>query len=103
MKINKIEINNFYSIKNVTLNFDKYKGIVLIEGKNKDTKGSNGSGKSVLVEAVVWGLFGKTIRKSTEEALINNFTNTSYVISLHINILEHKCEIFNNNICIGNS
>jgi len=85
MKINKIEINNFYSIKNITLNFDKYKGIVLIEGKNKDTKGSNGSGKSVLVEAVVWGLFGKTIRKSTEEALINNKVKKDCSVKITVN------------------
>jgi len=85
MKINKIEINNFYSIKNVKLRFDKYKGIVLIEGKNRDTGGSNGSGKSVLVEAVVWGLFGKTIRKSTEEALINNKERKKCSVKITIN------------------
>ena len=56
MKINKIEISNFYSIKNIKFSFDKYKGLVLINGKNKDTGGSNGSGKSVLIESVVWGL-----------------------------------------------
>lgn len=53
------------------LDFSKYSGIVRVIGKNKDTGGSNGSGKSSIFEAVVWGLFGKTIRKSTEEALIN--------------------------------
>jgi len=58
MKINKVEIKNFYSIKNVVLNFDNFKSLVLLEGKNRDTGGSNGSGKSVLIEAVVWGLFG---------------------------------------------
>ena len=65
MKINKIEIRNFYSIKKTSLNFNNFKGLVLIEGKNKDTGGSNGAGKSVLIEAVVWGLFGKTIRKKS--------------------------------------
>ena len=49
MHINKVEINNFYSVKKASLKFDKYKGLVLIEGKNKDTGGSNGSGKSVLI------------------------------------------------------
>ena len=85
MKINKIEINNFYSIKNVKLKFDKYDGIVLLEGANKDTGGSNGSGKSALIEAVVWGLFGKTIRKSTEEALINNKSKKACSVKITVN------------------
>lgn len=71
MKIKNLEANNFYSIKNVKLNFESYDGLILIEGKNLDTGDSNGSGKSSIIEAVVWGLFGKTIRKSNESALIN--------------------------------
>lgn len=85
MKINKIEIFNFYSIKNVKLSFDKYKGIVLIEGKNNDTKGSNGSGKSAIIEAVVWGLFGRTVRKSTEEALVNNSSKKNCSVRITVN------------------
>ena len=85
MQINKVEINNFYSVKNLSLKFDKYKGLVLIEGDNKDTGGSNGSGKSVILESVVWGLFGKTIRKSTEEALVNNQEKKKCSVKLTIN------------------
>lgn len=85
MKINKVEIANFYSIKDVRLSLDKHKGIVLIEGKNKDTGGSNGSGKSALIESVVWGLFGRTIRKSTEEALVNNQVKKGCRVRITIN------------------
>lgn len=72
MKITKIEIKNFYSIKNLTLDFTEYQGITLIDGRNKDLGGSNGSGKSSIFEGIVWGLFGKTIRKSNEEAVVNS-------------------------------
>ena len=84
MKIKRIEIRNFYSIKDVKLNFEKYKGVTLVEGVNKDTGGSNGAGKSALFEAVVWGLFGKTIRKSTEAALINNIANKGCSVKLFL-------------------
>ena len=72
MKIKKVEIRNFYSFKKATLSLPKANGITLIDGYNDDTLGSNGAGKSVLVEAVYFGLTGKTIRKSTDEALVNN-------------------------------
>jgi DNA repair exonuclease SbcCD ATPase subunit len=85
MKINKININNFYSFQEAELSFDQYSGLILIEGKNKDTGGSNGSGKSSLIEAVVWGLFGKTIRKSTEEAMVNFGSKKNCRVELTIN------------------
>ena len=72
MKINKIKIKNFYSFKQASLDFSTYSGLTLIKGKNKDTGGSNGSGKSALVEALFFALTGKTIRKSTEDSLVNN-------------------------------
>jgi len=72
MKINNIKIKNFYSFKEAYLDFTSYSGLTLIKGKNNDTKGSNGSGKSALVEALFFSLTGKTIRKSTEDSLVNN-------------------------------
>lgn len=51
---------------------DEVRGLTLIKGDNKDTGGSNGSGKSALFEAIIWGLTGRTIRRSVEEAMIHN-------------------------------
>jgi len=85
MKIHSIEINNFYSIKHLELSFDDYNGITVVEGINNDSQGSNGAGKSALFEAVVWALFGKTIRKSNEEALINNREKRDCWVKIRIN------------------
>ena len=84
MKIDKINIQNFYSFKDVSLNLGDYRGLTLIKGKNKDTGGSNGSGKSALVEAIYFGLTGKTIRKSTEESLVNNQAKKKCVVEIHL-------------------
>ena len=71
MNIKSIKIQNFYSFESAEINFDKFNNLVLIKGINKDAKGSNGAGKSAFVEAIYFGLTGKTIRKSTEEAMIH--------------------------------
>jgi len=84
MKIEKIHIQNFYSFKNASLDLQNYSGLTVIKGKNKDTGGSNGSGKSALVEALYFGLTGKTIRKSTEDSLVNNQAKKKCVVSLEL-------------------
>jgi len=87
MKINKVEIENFLSIEKTELDFEKHEGLVHVIGKNKDTKphSSNGAGKSSLIEAIVFALFGKTIRKTSEKSLVNVFTKGKCKVVLHVN------------------
>lgn len=49
------------------------RGLVLIEGENRDdpTVDNNGSGKSSISEALLWALFGKTIRGVTGDEVVN--------------------------------
>jgi len=84
MKIKKVSFENFYSYEKCSIDFRKHKGIVGIEGINKDTGGSNGAGKSVILEAIVYGLFGKSIRKSTEDAMVNSTAGRGCVVELEI-------------------
>lgn len=84
MRLTKLIIKNFYSYKDVTVNFSKYSGMTLIKGVNKDSYGSNGAGKSALAEAIFFGLTGKTIRKSTEEAYVNNTSKKGCYVEVHI-------------------
>ena len=66
MKINSIKIEGFLSVRNAEINFDNYFGITNIQGLNEDTNpiSSNGAGKSTIIEAVSFALFGNTIRRS---------------------------------------
>lgn len=73
-KINfkKIKAKNFfcYGKEGIQIDFEKYKNIVLIKGKNLDISSdqeddkhsSNGVGKSSIIDALVYGLFGKTVK-----------------------------------------
>jgi DNA repair exonuclease SbcCD ATPase subunit len=87
MKINSVEIENFLSIKKDKVNFDSFKGLVQVKGKNKDTKpfSSNGAGKSALIEAVVFALFGKTIRKTTEKSVTHVQSKEACKVVLKVN------------------
>jgi len=85
MRINKVEINNFYSFQKASVNFDKYEGLVLIEGENRDSNCSVGSGKSAIFEAVTYGLFGNTIRKSNEPSLVNAQKGKKLMVRLTVN------------------
>tara|TARA_R110002020_G_scaffold59341_8_gene161861 strand:+ start:339 stop:1925 length:1587 start_codon:yes stop_codon:yes gene_type:complete len=84
MKIQKILIKNFLSFADSELKFSKYSGLTLIKGANKDAGGSNGSGKSALLEALFFGLTGNTIRKSNEDSLVNNQAGRKCLVELHL-------------------
>lgn len=59
MKLEKLIIENFLSIKEATL-YLADKGLVSIEGENLDdtSANSNGSGKSSIINAILWGCYG---------------------------------------------
>lgn len=87
MQLNKLEIYNFLSIKEAVIDFDSCKNLVRIIGKNYDTKpmGSNGAGKSTVIEAIMFALFGKTIRKTNDKSLKNYHTKGKCRVVLTIN------------------
>lgn len=65
MIIESVFIQNFMSFKEANLVLTDYDGITLIEGKC-DSAGanSNGSGKSAILDAITWCLYGKLVRKT---------------------------------------
>jgi DNA repair exonuclease SbcCD ATPase subunit len=56
-----LKIENFMSIEDMFLEF-KRPGNYLITGYNEVGGDSNGSGKSTILNAIIWGLFGKTAK-----------------------------------------
>jgi DNA repair exonuclease SbcCD ATPase subunit len=92
MKIKSLYIKNFFSIQELHLDLET-KGITCIEGKNKDTGGSIGVGKSSIYEAMVWGLFGRTIRKSVQDSLVNNKAKKECQVTIQLDEEIEICRV----------
>ena len=73
MILKKLTIQNFLSIRNISLELDN-QNLVLIKGKNLDNEAidNNGSGKSSLIEALVYSIYGRTIRGLKGDAVVHN-------------------------------
>lgn len=87
MKLNTIKIENFLSIEEAEIDFEDFSELVRVVGVNNDTKpkSSNGAGKSSIIEAVAFALFGKTIRKTTEKSLGNLNTKGKCRVTIRVN------------------
>jgi DNA repair exonuclease SbcCD ATPase subunit len=93
IKFKKIKVQNFlcFGDKGIEINFSNYGAIIVVTGKNLDVKdgdlnSSNGSGKSSIMDAVLYGLFGKTLKNPKKigvKDVINNKTNKKMAIEIY--------------------
>jgi DNA repair exonuclease SbcCD ATPase subunit len=74
MKFLDIYIKNFCSFKEAHFPIGNYSGCTLIEGLNLDNPGalSNGAGKTGCIEALIWGLYGKTYKGISGDDVVND-------------------------------
>lgn len=72
MRILSMHIENFLSFGKADFDLAEA-GLVLVEGENYDDASarSNGSGKSAMIDALVWCLFGKTLRGYDHDEVVN--------------------------------
>lgn len=72
ISFHRVEIHNFMSFADEVFDFDTQKGLNLITGKNFDIPSSkNGSGKSNLFWALLFGLYGQLPDKMKSEHIAN--------------------------------
>lgn len=69
MKFKSLKGRNFWSYSEFDVKFDQ--GLCLIEGHNYDEGGSNGAGKSGLLNSVCFALFGQLPKKIKVDDVIN--------------------------------
>ena len=55
-----LNLNNFYSHKESSVDFSTFKSVLLLGNTEGDYTKSNGSGKSAIFEAILWCLFNKS-------------------------------------------
>lgn len=77
MIFTNILIQNFLGFRTLTEFPLKDQGLVLIEG-------ANGAGKSSIYEAIVWCLFGKTVRGYSADEVINRKAKKDCLVSLYL-------------------
>lgn len=77
IRFGQLTIRNFMSFGNAPITFDlSTPGTVLVEGRNMDRGGSNGSGKTSIINALCYALFNKPFDNISLNRLINT-TNAS--------------------------
>lgn len=86
IKITKLTMKNFLSVGAVTsaLNLDK-NGLTLVLGANTDSNGGltrNGAGKTTVLQAISYALYGSPISKIKADNLINNINQKGMMVTL---------------------
>lgn len=90
---NNISIQNFLSIGNTPVNIDFRNGLHVITGINKDQSDRrNGIGKSTILDALSFVLFGSTLRDLKKEFIINNITKSTSKISLSFTVCNNNIQ-----------
>lgn len=98
LKITGVTIKNFLSIGNATqaLKLDEH-GLTLILGNNGDANGvptKNGAGKSTILQAISFGLYGQPLTKIKIPNLVNNINGKAMhvVIDFERNNVKYRIE-----------
>ena len=84
--LTKIVIRNFLSIGNIEQTIDlSLNGLTLVIGENVDVGGGNsknGVGKTTLLQAISYVLFGEPLSKIKIDNLINNINNKGMLVTI---------------------
>lgn len=81
-----LRIQNFLSYRSSQTIELQGQGLVLIEGRNKDdpNTSSNGSGKSSIIDALIWCLYGSTLRGYEGDEVINKAASSMCQVDVQL-------------------
>jgi DNA repair exonuclease SbcCD ATPase subunit len=92
MDFKSLYIRNFLTIGTAQLDLDS-RGLILIQGVNNDDPSakSNGAGKSSIVDALFWALYGETARGVSGDDVINETAGKDCHVSV---VVEDGADLF---------
>lgn len=76
MILTSVKFKNFFSVGNDFINID------LTRFRKAIVTGGNGMGKSTILSAITFALFGKTIKQVTKSQIINSINNKACVVEI---------------------
>jgi DNA repair exonuclease SbcCD ATPase subunit len=86
MRFGELEIQNFLSFGPKQVIELGGQGLVVVLGQNRDgaAADSNGAGKSTIMEAIVWVLFGETMRGYKADEVVHRLVKDTCYVSLTV-------------------
>lgn len=106
MILKHLSIQNFLSIKNIELDLSN-RGLMLLQGRNldNDSLNNNGAGKSSIIEALIYVLYGRTIRGLKGDTVVHKIPGKNMKICLELvddnkdtyQIVRHRLHSVNKN------
>jgi len=85
--LTKMLLENFRSFISAEIEFNSRSGLVLLAGRNEiaEKLGSNGAGKTSLLEAIVWCLYGSGIRGAKTSSVLS-WGKEKVAVKIYLNI-----------------
>jgi DNA repair exonuclease SbcCD ATPase subunit len=85
-RLKSVTLKNFLSVGNVTqaIKLDEH-GLTLVLGNNSDSNGGitkNGAGKTAILQAISFGLYGAPLTRIKIDNLINNINQRGMVVTV---------------------
>lgn len=97
LKVKSITMKNFMSVGAVTQSVDLTRnGVTLVFGENLDLGGNgsrNGVGKSTILQAISYGLFGVPLTNIKKDNLVNKINQKNMSVSIEFEQNGHKYRI----------
>jgi DNA repair exonuclease SbcCD ATPase subunit len=96
IKFDKLRVQNFYSYGEMQeLDFTNFTStVILIDGIDKDTEGSKiGSGKSSLMAAITYAIFGETVSNVKANEIVNYIKGKDALVELEFWVEKIKYKI----------